>query len=66
MAEPVNVPVDPITLADRLRKSAFDLTERNMHTEAFLMELASQMIAEMTKANQPIASRIAGQQTGNL
>lgn len=49
MAQPVKIEIDPITLADRLRKSAYDLTDANMHTEAMLVEMAAQMIAELIK-----------------
>lgn len=48
MAKPVKIDIDPITLADRLRKAACTLTDQNMHTEAFLAEMAAEMIAEMS------------------
>ncbi len=37
--------IDPIALADRLCKLSYDLTEENRHTDAFLVELASDVIA---------------------
>ncbi|WP_295450163.1 hypothetical protein [uncultured Pseudophaeobacter sp.] len=50
MAKPVKIDIDPITLADRLRKSANTLTGHNMHTEAFLAEMAAEMIAELSQS----------------
>lgn len=47
MTKSVTIPVDPIAIADRLRKRAYEATDENRHDDALLMNLAANLIGEM-------------------
>lgn len=52
MTRTVSIPLNPITVADRLRKRAADATNENRHDDAFLMDLAASMIGELAGAKE--------------
>lgn len=45
----VDIRVNPITVADRLRKIGHEMTEENRHSEAFLIAIAVEIISKQQR-----------------